>query len=405
MGLARVGSARTKVAGDAKDGPARTSEMRFRRLCLKNWKNFREVDIAVHDRMFLVGANGSGKSNLLDAFRFLRDLALPGGLNAAVARRKGVDAIRCLAAPKDADVGIEVEVEAEDGGSRWRYALSFGQDAQSRPCVRAEHVSRDGRAVLDRPDSDDRSNPVFTQQTHLEQVSRSVAFHCLQELFASIRHADLVPQVVREPDGTVGSFHHRYGGRFVQDIARTPADERDFILNRIEKALRIAIPYFESLGLVNDSTRVPHLVARSVHWRETDALQAEDQLSDGTLRLIGLFWAAMKSAGPLLVEEPELFLHPDVVRMLAQAMDSAQRGSRRQLFMSTHSPNLMWDEEISLEETLLLLTDGKAAHAVAADSVEQVRLLVEGGSSIAEAVIPCTQPRGTWRLALFADGD
>ncbi len=65
--------------------------------------------------------------------------------------------------------------------------------------------------------------------------------------------------------------------------------------------------------------------------------------------------------------------------MLAQAMDSAQRGSRRQLFMSTHSPNLMWDEEISLEETLLLLTDGKA---VAADSVEQVCLLVEGGSSI-----------------------
>ncbi len=68
--------------------------------------------------------------------------------------------------------------------------------------------------------------------------------------------------------------------------------------------------------------------------------------------------------------------------MLAQAMDSAQRGSRRQLFMSTHSPNLMWDEEISLEETLLLLTDGKAAQAVAADSVEQVCLLVEGGSSI-----------------------
>ena len=73
--------------------------------------------------------------------------------------------------------------------------------------------------------------------------------------------------------------------------------------------------------------------------------------------------------------------------------------------MSTHSPNLMWDEEISLEETLLLLTDGKVAQAVAADSVEQVCLLVEGGSSVAEAAIPRTQPLGTWRLALFADGD
>lgn len=385
---------------------AAAGNMGFRRLRLVNWKNFREVDVAVHDRMFLVGANGSGKSNLLDAFRFLRDLALPsGGLNAAVARRNGVDAIRCLAAPGDAAVAVEVNVENEDSGSRWRYALSFGQDAQRRPCVHTEHVSRDGRVVLDRPDSDDRGNPAFAQQTHLEQVSRSAAFHCLRDLFASIQPADLVPQVVREPDGTVGSFHHRYGGHFVQDIARTPPDKRDFILKRIEKALRIAIPYFESLGLASDSTGAPHLTARNSHWREADALQTEDQFSDGTLRLIGLFWTAMKSTGPLLVEEPELFLHPDVVRMLAQAMDSARRGSRRQLFVSTHSPNLMWDEEISLDETLLLLTDGEVTQAVAAESVEQVCLLVEGGSSVAEAAMPRTQPNGTWRLALFADDD
>lgn len=382
-----------------------TGSLRFRRLRLKNWKNFRNVDVAVRDRMFLLGANGSGKSNLLEVFRFLRDLALPGGLTAAVARRNGVDAIRCLAAPRDAEVCIDVDMEDEDGGSDWRYALSFGQDSQGRPCVHTEHVSRDGHTVLDRPDSDDRSNPAFAQQTHLEQVSRSAAFRCLQELFASIQPADLVPQVVREPDGTIGTFHQRYGGRFVQEIARTPPDKRDFILKRIEKALRIAIPHFESLGLANGSTGVPHLVARSAHWREPDALLTEDQFSDGTLRLIGLFWTAMKSTGPLLVEEPELFLHPDVVRMLAQALDSAQLGTRRQLFISTHSPNLMCDEEISLDETLLLLTDAEVAQAVAAGSEEQVCLLVEGGSSVAEAAMPRTQPNATWRLALFADGD
>ena len=388
------------------EGQAARSSLRFRRVRLRNWKNFREVDVAVHDRMFLLGANGSGKSNLLDAFRFLRDLALPsGGLNAAVARRNGVDAIRCLAAPRDAEVGIDVEAEDEDDGSRWRYALSFDQDRQRRPCVQAEHVTRDGRTILDRPDSDDQGNLTFTQQTHLEQVSRSAAFHRLQELFASIQPADLLPQVVREPDGAVGSFHRRYGGRFVQDIARTPPDERDVNLKRIEKALRITIPHFESLGLASDSAGVPRLTARSTHWRDSDALQTEEQFSDGMLRLIGLFWTAMKSTGPLLVEGPELFLHPDVVRMLAQAVDGAQLGRKGQLFVSTHSPNLMWDEEIGLDETLLLLTDGEVAQAAAAESVEQVRLLVEGGSSVAEAAMPRTQPNGTWRLALFAEGD
>ncbi len=34
------------------------NELRFRRLRLRNWKNFRDVDVEVPDRMFLVGANG-----------------------------------------------------------------------------------------------------------------------------------------------------------------------------------------------------------------------------------------------------------------------------------------------------------------------------------------------------------
>ena len=49
------------------------------RLKLKNWKNFKDVDIPLTDRVFVVGPNASGKSNLLDVFRFLRDIAKPGG--------------------------------------------------------------------------------------------------------------------------------------------------------------------------------------------------------------------------------------------------------------------------------------------------------------------------------------
>ena len=51
------------------------NELRFQRLRLKNWKNFLDVDVEIRDRMFLVGANAAGKSNLLDVFRFLKDLA------------------------------------------------------------------------------------------------------------------------------------------------------------------------------------------------------------------------------------------------------------------------------------------------------------------------------------------
>lgn len=53
--------------------------MRFTHLRLKNWRNFRGVDVPLGERVFVIGPNACGKSNLLDAFRFLRDVAESGG--------------------------------------------------------------------------------------------------------------------------------------------------------------------------------------------------------------------------------------------------------------------------------------------------------------------------------------
>jgi predicted ATPase len=70
---------------------------RFTRLVLANWRNFRNVDLPLRQRMFLVGPNASGKTNLLDAFRFLRDIAASGGsLVRAVQERRGMKHLRSL---------------------------------------------------------------------------------------------------------------------------------------------------------------------------------------------------------------------------------------------------------------------------------------------------------------------
>ena len=59
---------------------------------MKNWRNFRNVDTPLGRRMFLVGANASGKSNFLDALRFLRDIAKTegGGLQSESMGRSSV---------------------------------------------------------------------------------------------------------------------------------------------------------------------------------------------------------------------------------------------------------------------------------------------------------------------------
>src|SRR4030042_463685 len=92
---------------------------------LRNWRNFTSVDVDLSDRAFLVGPNASGKSNFLDVFRFLRDIAKSGGgLQKAVQDRGGLSKIRCLAARRDPHVEIEVHVASLSAQAQtWKYRI------------------------------------------------------------------------------------------------------------------------------------------------------------------------------------------------------------------------------------------------------------------------------------------
>ena len=109
-----------------------------------------------------MGANASGKSNFLEAFRFLRDIALSGSsFREAVVhpRRAGVSGIRCLAARQYPDVEIAVQLEEEGVGAAWEYEIAFHQDKQLRPRIRRERVSRGDDALVDRPNDEDFADP------------------------------------------------------------------------------------------------------------------------------------------------------------------------------------------------------------------------------------------------------
>ncbi len=78
--------------------PAQDEHRRWNvtRLELQAWRNFsRQTEIRLGARAFFIGPNASGKSNILDALRFLRDLA-GDGLQGAVAVRGGMSEIRSL---------------------------------------------------------------------------------------------------------------------------------------------------------------------------------------------------------------------------------------------------------------------------------------------------------------------
>jgi len=375
--------------------------MRFTRIKLENWRNFLNVDVPLQRRIFLLGPNASGKSNFLDAFRFLRDIADPqGGLQRAVQTRRGVSQIRSLHARRGSVV-VEVGVDLE--GESWTYRLELAQDNQRRPIIQRETVQHGEVTVLDRPDEEDEADESRLTQTHLEQVSANKAFRDLQEFFARVRYLHIVPQLVREPDRSVGRSRDPFGGDFLEQLAGTPKKMLDSRLRRIREALRVAVPQLKELELDRDDRGVPHLKGLYEHWRPKAGWQTEDQFSDGTLRLLGLLWVLLDGTAPLLLEEPELSLHPEVVRYIPSVMARLSRKSGRQILVSTHSEVLLSDPGIAPEEVLLLEPSVADTRVRLASEDEQVRTLAENGLPIGEIVLPMTAPRDAQQLALFGE--
>jgi predicted ATPase len=374
----------------------------FTGVRLANWRNFTVVDVELRQRAFLVGPNASGKSNLLDVFRFLHDIvAVGGGLQEAVRKRGGISRLRSLAARQKPDIGIQVCIGNAENPNAWQYELHFAQDSQRCSLVQRETVWKDGAELLSRPNEQDESDPERLTQTYLEQVNVNKAFREVADFFQSVRYLHIVPQLIREPDRSVGRVNDPFGGNFLEQIAATSEKTRKSRLKRILSALQVAVPQIRELEMWRDNRGVPHLRGKYEHWRPQGAWQNEDDFSDGTLRLLGLLWSLLEKGGPLLLEEPELSLHPAVVQHVPSMFARVGRTSGRQVLVSTHSADLLRDEGIGLDEVLLLSPDQEGTVVRLANSFDDIRHLVEGGLSLADAIIHRTHPAQADQLGLF----
>jgi predicted ATPase len=386
--------------------PSNREAFHFASIRLKNWRNFLDIDVPLQQRVFLVGPNASGKSNFLDAFRFLSDIVtVGGGFEEAVLKRGGVSRLRCLAARRVSDIVLQIRMGQSASKPEWEYELHFSQDSRLKPIIKKERVSRNGEQILHRPDdnAEDKKDPDRLTQTYLEQINANLRFRDISKFLASVRYLHLVPQLVRDPDRSRGRRNDPYGGDFLETLARTSEKARNSRLKRIRDALRFAVPQLAEIKLVRNEVGDPHLQGKYEHWRPHGAWQAEDQFSDGTLRLMGLLWSAITDTGPLLLEEPELSLHPEVVRFIPQMFARVQRRTNRQIITSTHSSDLLRDEGIGLDEVLLLQPGENGTSVRPAKDFDEIHELLNGGLSLAEAVLPLTRPQNAEQLSLFGD--
>ncbi|WP_045757604.1 AAA family ATPase [Xanthomonas albilineans] len=380
-------------------------------LKLKNWMNFRAATVRFRERTFIVGANAAGKSNLIDVFRFLRDVARGaggGGLAKALSERGGIKAIRCLAARKDPGIEIGVTFSDDvDGPIKWRYVLGLKNEGKgnNRDLVSYEQVwDATGRQILSRPDANDKTDPERLTQTHLEQVNSNREFREIADTLSQVRYLHLVPQLLKYAE-QLGGYRLEddpFGQGFLEQVATSSERVRLSRLRRINEALRACVPQLGDLRFVKDEvTGRPHLEALYEHWRKNAGWQRESKFSDGTLRLLGLMWSLLDGDSLLLLEEPELSLNDAIVEKIPALVRKVQRSTkvRRQIILTTHSEAMLNQQGIDGREVVRLVPSAEGTRI--AELTKEEKIALEAGLTPAEVILNKARPNLSENFELF----
>lgn len=370
-------------------------------LKLKNWRNFRNAEVDFQDITYIMGPNAAGKSNFLDVFRFLRDIANPqgGGLQQALNSRGGMSKVRCLAARNDPKILIDVKLsDSIDESPKWQYILEIAQQSTGKHLA---YVSQEkvidlaiGKAILNRPNPNDKNDERLLSQTALEQIAQNGKFRDIADFFEDVLYLHLVPQLLKFGNelAVKKMINDPFGQGFLETIASTTEKVRKSRLNRIESILKAVIHGMDDLNFERDEVGRPHLKMRYSHWRPNGGWQTEEEFSDGTLRMIAFLWTLLDNRSVILLEEPELSLHRDIVEKIPELIQRAKKSRKKaegQIFISTHSDAILSSPVIRGQYLMLKPSDNGEGTKIEPPN-EQEELALDAGISPADILLPTT---------------
>ncbi len=311
--------------------------MALDRFEITGFRSIEAVDLTLRPLNVMIGANGAGKSNLIGAFGLLKDI-VDHRLQVAVARRGGATPLLHYGPKHTSEIrlvlhfgrnGYEARLGAAEGDSLFfdKEICWFQGDNYPRPYEKSFGAGhRESRLA------EEAKEPRGAIASYVLTTLRSWSvyhFHDTSRTAVVKQKGNIDDNASLRPDaGNLAAFLNRLLA------AEEPA------YRRIVAAIRQVAPFFDDFQLRPDP-----LSERSIQleWRErgSDTYFNAHALSDGTLRFMCLAALLLQPAPPslILIDEPELGLHPFAITQLAAMLQSA--ATRTQLLVGTQSVTLM----------------------------------------------------------------
>lgn len=357
----------------------------IKRVILKNYKSIAACDVQLQPLTFLVGRNGSGKSNFLDALRFVAD-ALNTSLDYALRDRGGISDVcyRSSEHPNHINISFEFTLPKSvfgyygfsiDSRSRGRYVV------QTEECrvQRAQNNNPEVYFRIDNGKTIDTSVKVapaaVKDRLYLVNASGLPEFRPIYDAFSQMRFYNLNPDIIsdlQDPDS--GDMLMQDGSNITSVIKQLSSDVKE----NIEEYLKLIVPNIAKVHSRKFGPKESLQFKQYVGKNKRPLIFYPNNMSDGTIRALGILVALFQGEDnfqkcvPLVgIEEPEIALHPAASGVLLDAIRDA--AYKKQVIITSHSPDLLDNKDLNVESILAVEAhDGTTAIAPIDDASRSV---------------------------------
>jgi len=366
--------------------------MRITSIHIQNFRSLRDVRLdQIGNMTVLIGRNGAGKSNIFEALN-----VLVSGLDAEIERELGsLDAGLWFAKNDDAPIRITAELVFDDGGFSKIYP-DGGEGSKahmvriareiigpaSKARIRTADLEidgvpliRDGTVTEGSQASDTRKGGGEKETSDANTEDRVKTF--LKNLTEEVKRRFLIIQAARNGVPVGASSLRRtpiMPSETVKELMTLSQtiEPREYEKTwvRIQETFKDMCPYVEELKTVQGS-----LVMRE---RGSDVHIPVGCWGGGQQEVLALVdWLSKEDTTFVLLEEPEMHLHPGMIRKLFSFL--RRLSSQKQVIISTHSPILV--DRRDIETTWIVqLRGGETKVSVLKDAEEFSTILQEIGA-------------------------
>ncbi len=347
---------------------------------IKNYRSLENVSVDLGRLTVLVGRNGAGKSNFVDALQFVQD-ALLFGMDMAIPNRGGLSALRrWTARGRPGEVEIEISIKRGTLSGTYSFVLAGGpgvefkikrescraQRGSQEPeeyeirdgvwVTRPERFSEDARQVIRSSSSSERLIKKINSQVLFLPSSRVWVGSALQDMYRFLTGNNffaIYPNTINglqkfSTETRMGDHGENFASALRYMKQRWETQQTGPFLDLLAALKRVVDDISDvrvnPVGsyLVTELKHIFRVSRKLTDPNETSPWFELSQESDGTLRALGLLIGLYQNAprnGLMAIEEPEMNIHPGALAVLADVLREA--ADRRQVLLTTHSPDLI----------------------------------------------------------------